>query len=261
MASGPGAAPARTSNIMLKALLALSLSITAVSVAGSYYLYRHRIWVQVAKNDTTLRDKFLTAYYASDVWNNTRWLGIRSDQTPTDNWSMQEIISDIKPDYIIETGTLYGGTTVFYADILGQVNPAGKVVTIDIEPQVTDAAKTQPWKDRVELVTASSVDPNVVARLAKDTAGKRVLVTLDSMHTRDHVLKELEAYSPMVSVGSYIVVQDTSVNGHPLLPDWGPGPMEGVRDFLKTHDNFIIDHSREKFMLTFYPDGWLKRVK
>ncbi len=101
----------------------------------------------------------------------------------------------------------------------------------------------------------------MTAALAQRVAGKKVLVTLDSMHTRDHVLREMEIYGPMVSPGSYLVVQDTSVNGHPLLPDWGPGPMEAVQEYLKTHDDFIVDHSREKFMLTFYPDGWLKKVK
>jgi cephalosporin hydroxylase len=260
--SAPVAATARpASNAFLKLLVIASLLFGAVGFSAALYYRSHRIWVQTAKNDDTLKEKFIAAYYAGNAWNETHWLGVRSDQTPTDNWQMQQIISELKPDYIIETGTLYGGTTAFYADVLGQVNPNGKVITIDIEPQVTDAAKLKSWQERVELITASSVDPKMTAELAQRVAGKKVLVTLDSMHTRDHVLKELEIYGPMVSVGSYVVVQDTNVNGHPVLPDWGPGPMEAVQDFLKTHDNFVPDSNREKFMLTFYPGGWLKKVK
>jgi cephalosporin hydroxylase len=250
------------SNSTLSLITAASLTVALASLLFSLYLYRHRpIWVQIASNDATVNEKFLVNYYSSNVWMNTKWLGVESAQTPTDNWSMQEIISEVKPDYIIETGTLNGGTTAFYAAVLSFVNDNGKVITIDIEPHVEDASKLKVWKDRVELITASSVDPKVTDHIAQEVQGKKVLVTLDSLHTRDHVLKEMEAYSKLVSPGSYLVVQDTSVNGHPLLPDWGPGPMEAVQDFLKTHDNFIVDRSREKFLLTFYPGGWLKRVK
>jgi cephalosporin hydroxylase len=90
---------------------------------------------------------------------------------------------------------------------------------------------------------------------------KKVLVTLDSLHTQDHVLKEMQIYSKLVTPGSYLVVQDTNLNGHPVAPRWGPGPWEAVQEFLKTNDNFVADHEREKFLLTFYPGGWLKRVK
>ena len=135
------------------------------------------------------------------------------------------------------------------------------MITIDVEPQVADASKWPLWKQRVELIVGSSVEPRVTDHIAQEVRDKTVLVTLDSLHTHDHVLKEMEIYSKLVTPGSYLVVQDTNLNGHPVLPQWGPGPMEAVQEFLRTHDNFVVDRGREKFLLTFYPGGWLKRVK
>jgi cephalosporin hydroxylase len=113
----------------------------------------------------------------------------------------------------------------------------------------------------VEKIIGSSIDPKVTDHVAEEVANKKVLVTLDSLHTQDHVLKEMQIYSKLVTPGSYLVVQDTNLNGHPVAPRWGPGPWEAVQEFLKTNDNFVADHEREKFLLTFYPGGWLKRVK
>jgi cephalosporin hydroxylase len=174
---------------------------------------------------------------------------------------MQEIISEIRPDYIIEAGTRYGGTTLFYASVLSLVNPNGKVITIDIAPETDDASKLPLWNQRVEMIVGSSVEPKVTDHIAEEVKGKKVLVTLDSLHTREHVLKEMQIYSKLVTPGSYLVVQDTNLNGHPVEPNFGPGPMEAVQEFLKTNDNFVADRSREKFFLTFYPGGWLKRIK
>ncbi|MGA8490094.1 MAG: CmcI family methyltransferase [Terriglobales bacterium] len=205
---------------------------------------------------------FQKVYYNSHVWNrDTKWLGIPTQQAPTDNWEMQELITEIRPDYVIETGTLYGGATLFYADVLSHVNPQGKVITIDIDPKVEDASKVLLWKEHVEVVVGSSVDPKVTDHVAQEVLGKKVLVTLDSLHTRAHVLKEMEIYSNLVTPGSYLVVQDTAINGNPVYADFGPGPHEAVQEFLRTHENFMVDRSREKFLLTFYPGGWLKRIK
>lgn len=223
-------------------------------------VHYHRLWI-AGKTKETRNAEFQQFYYDSYVWYRTKWLGIPSEQAPTDNWSMQEIISEVRPEYIIETGTANGGTTLFYANVLSLVNPTGKVITIDVEPRIEDASKLPLWKDRVEMIVGSSVDPKVTEHIAQEVRGKKVLVTLDSLHTRDHVLKEMQIYSKLVTPGSYLVVQDTNLNGHPVRPDWGPGPNEAVEEFLKTNDNFTVDRGREKFVLTFYPGGWLKRVK
>ncbi len=246
--------PRSSSNTFLRIVAILSLAL-----AGAEFLLALHYRREASRNVT---EKFQQTYYNSFVWlNSTTWLGVPSEQTPTDNWSMQEIIAEIRPDYIIEAGTANGGTTLFYATVLSFVNPDGKVITVDVEPHVEKASRLPIWKQRVELIVGSSVDPKVTDHIAQEVAGKKVLVTLDSLHTHDHVLREIEIYSKLVTPGSYLVVQDTNINGHPVNPGWGPGPMEAVEDFMKTHDNFVADRGREKFLLTYYPKGWLKRVK
>ena len=212
-------------------------------------------------DDQEVINRFIQIYYHTGVWwDKTRWLGIRSLQNPADNWAMQEIIAEVKPDFVVETGAFSGGTALFYASVLGLVNEGGKVITVDTSPQVDEASKLKIFRERVEVIKGDSVSPEVVEQIAARVKDHTVLVTLDSLHTKQHVLKEMELYSRFVSLNSYLVVQDTVVNGHPLLPDYGEGPMEAVEEFLKTHKEFTIDHAREKFLLTFYPSGYLKRI-
>lgn len=193
--------------------------------------------------------------------NPVSWLGIVSRQNPLDNWVVQEIISEVKPDVIVETGTGQGGSTLFYAAVLEQVNPEGKVITIDIEQYIDQASQFDLFQRRVEFIQGDSASPEIVQQVAEKVKGRKVLVTLDSLHTKEHVLKELNLYSNLVSLNSYIVVQDTNQNGHPILTSEGPGPMEAVEEFLKSNKNFEVDREREKFYVSFYPSGFLKRVK
>jgi cephalosporin hydroxylase len=176
-------------------------------------------------------------------------------------WAIQEIIAETKPDFIVETGTYKGGGAVFYASILQYVNPAGKVITIDIKPQFEDAAKLPLFQERVEFIEGSSVSDDVIARVAARVEGGRVMVTLDSDHHMKHVLNELRLYSRFVSPGGYLIVQDTAHNGHPLRTWDGKGPMEALEEFLAENKDFEQDQSREKFLLTFFPRGYLKRVR
>jgi cephalosporin hydroxylase len=243
---------------MLRVLTVLSLALACGELLLALH-YRRELASPSDKNDAARR--FQEVYYNSGVWTTTKWLGIPSEQAPTDNWNMQELITELRPDYIIETGTLNGGTTLFYAEVLSNVNPQGKVITIDIEPHIEAASKLPLWNQRVEMIVGSSVDPKVTDHVAQEVLGKKVLVTLDSLHTRQHVLKEMEIYSKLVAPGSYLVVQDTNINGNPVYPGFGPGPHEAVQEFLQTHDTFVVDRNRERFLLTFYPGGWLKRVK
>ena len=213
-------------------------------------------------NDQEVIARFNQIYYNSRVWMNTRWLGVASEQNPCDNWIMQEIISEVKPDFIIETGTAKGGSSLFYATILDCVSENGKVITVDIENKIRKKTAELPvFKKRVTCILGDSVSSEVINAIQKKVKNHKVLVTLDSLHTKDHVLEELKLYSNFVSLGSYIVVQDTNINGYPVAPNFGPGPMEAVIEFLKTDDRFVVDRSREKFLLTFYPLGYLKRVK
>ncbi len=188
-----------------------------------------------------------------------KWLGINSRQNPCDNWAMQEIIYDIKPDFIIETGTGEGGTTLFYATILEKVNESGKVITVELEPHSPEMLKFKIWGERVEFIRGDSVSPEVISAIGRRVKNHKVLVILDSDHTKKHVLTELNLYSNFVSSNSYIVVHDTDI--HIPLPNFGPGPLEAIKEFLKSNKNFKIDHSKEKFFLTWFPSGFLKRIK
>jgi cephalosporin hydroxylase len=176
-------------------------------------------------------------------------------------WAIQEIIAETKPDFIVETGTFKGGGAVFYASVLQYINPAGRVITVDIKPQFEDAARLRLFQERIEFIEGSSVSDDVVGRVASRVAGSRVMVTLDSDHHMTHVLNELRLYSRFVSPGGYLIVQDTAHSGHPLRTWYGKGPMEAVEKFLAENKDFERDQSRGKFLLTFFPGGYLKRVR
>jgi cephalosporin hydroxylase len=182
-------------------------------------------------------------------------LGIPTLKCPLDLWIYQEIIYEIKPDLIIETGTAYGGSALYLAhlcDLMGK----GNVVTVDIENQAK-----RPKHSRIEYLTGSSVDPVILSKMGERVQkAKTVLVILDSDHRKPHVFQELQCYGPWVTKDSYLIVEDTNVNGHPVDPEYGPGPMEAVEDFLKGNNQFAADRQREKFYLTFNPSGYLKRI-
>jgi cephalosporin hydroxylase len=204
-------------------------------------------------------DGFHRLYYergeAGGTWKDTRFLGVSTWKCPLDLWVYQELLAELRPGLIVETGTAHGGSALYLATMCETLG-AGEVVSVDIGEW-----PDRPVHPRLTYVTASSTDPRVVEELAEraERAGT-VLVVLDSDHSRDHVLAELRAYAPLVTPGSYLVVEDTNVNGHPVYEAFGPGPMEAVQDFLKERDDFEVDRSREKFLLTFNPGGWLRKV-
>jgi len=204
--------------------------------------------------------RFIQTYHSSNVHNNTRWMGIQAQQNPCDLWIVQEIIQEVKPDFVIETGTYKGGGSLFLATVLKNANAAGKVITVDIERQMDAAGQLGLFQEAVEFIEGNSVSDEVVGRIGNRVKGSRAVVVLDSDHHREHVLKELRLYSQFVSPGSYLIVHDTSHNGHPLRTTYGEGPMEAVEEFLAENRNFVSDRSREKFLMTFSPKGFLKRV-
>jgi cephalosporin hydroxylase len=200
-------------------------------------------------------------YRSQDTWGENKLLGISTLQNPMDVWMLQELIVEQKPDFFIECGSFKGGSALMWAMVLDQVHPAGRVISIDIEDKMAEARKLPIAKAKIEFIVGSTTDPELVARLSERVRGKKVLVLLDSDHRKHHVLAELKAYSPMVQVGGYIVVQDTNVNGHPVAWTQGPGPFEAVQEFLARTDAFVVDAGRERLLLTFSPGGYLKRVK
>ncbi|MFM2182054.1 MAG: hypothetical protein RJB61_348 [Actinomycetota bacterium] len=203
-----------------------------------------------------LIDRFHKLYYdyGARTWRDTWWLGVRTLKCPLDLWLYQELLQQVRPDIVIECGTKYGGSAFYLASILDLIGH-GSVVTIDIAEQ-----PGRPDHPRIEYITSSSVDPALVARLATRCEGLTTLVILDSDHSRDHVLAELHAYAPIVSVGSYLIVEDTNIHGNPVLPDHPPGPGEAVEEFLLGRDDFAVAPIGEKFFLTFNPGGVLQRA-
>ena len=201
-------------------------------------------------------DDFHKLYYGNpkNTWNNTTWLGTKALKCPLDLWIYQEIIYETRPDIIIETGTAAGGSALFFAsmfDLLGQ----GRVATIDIKNRWK-----RPQHPRITYLLGPSTSNDIVECVKSITNDSdRVMVVLDSDHSRDHVLNELRLYSPMVSEGCYLIVEDTNINGHPVLTGYGSGPMEAMETFLAENDDFEIDREREKFLLTFNPRGYLRK--
>jgi cephalosporin hydroxylase len=185
---------------------------------------------------------------------NTFFLGTIIFKCPLDLWIYQEIFFDLKPDIIIECGTAAGGSALFFACICDSLNK-GKIISIDIENR-----EDRPKHTRITYLIGPSTSREVVEKVQSFINSKDVImVILDSDHHKDHVLRELEIYSKFVTNGSYIIVEDTNINGHPVRPKFGPGPTEAVKEFLKGSRDFVIDKSREKFFLTFNPNGYLKK--
>ena len=198
---------------------------------------------------------FHKLYYYSGVrtWQNTHWLGIPAQKCPLDLWIYQEIIYETKPEVIIETGTANGGSALFFASICDLMK-RGEIITIDI----SDCCISHP---RVTKIIGDSTSEKVITQVKKIIGNRMAMVVLDSDHRKQHVLKEMELYSGLVSTGNYLVVEDTNVNGHPVLPDFGEGPMEAVREFLEKEKSFEVDRDKEKFFLTFFPKGFLKKIR
>ena len=197
-------------------------------------------------------------YTSQDLYapgNAGHWLGYSIAKSPFDLMAFHNLLYDVKPDLLIETGTWRGGSALFYATIMDATNH-GNVMTID-----NWEWRLRPQHPRIMYVALSSVDEMAV-KIAHSYACQcpRVMVTLDSAHDKEHVLKELDLYAPMVTQGSYLVVEDTNINGHPVREDFGPGPWEALHEWLPNHPEFVIDHNVEQ-LYTNNPDGWLQRVK
>lgn len=216
---------------------------------------------ELTKEQKEVVEEFNRLYAETHIESrNITWMGVEIQQNPCDCWVMQEIIWELKPDFIIETGTYAGGSALYFASILERANPErGKVITVDKYPMVGAVSKHDVFRERVEVIKGDSVSPEVLRRIAERIEGaKTVLVTLDSLHTREHVLKELHNYARFVSRGSYLVVQDTKIRN--FFPGFGPGPGEAVKEFLVSRTGFVRDKSREKLLLTYYAGGYLKRI-
>lgn len=210
------------------------------------------------RSERNIVRRFHKLYYNARerTWeNNTFWLGVPVAKCPLDLWVYQEIIREMKPDIIIETGTAQGGSALFLASICDLIQ-VGRIVTIDIRE-----LPHRPQHERIKYLVGSSVADEIVEEAASlIKPNERVMVILDSDHSAEHVMRELEIYSRLVTPGSYLIVEDTNLNGHPVLPLYGAGPMEAVERFTRARTDFVVDRQREKFFMTFNPKGYLRRV-
>jgi len=217
---------------------------------------------------------------------NFSWLSRPIIQYPQDIVALQELIWQVKPDLIVETGIAHGGSLILSASMLAMLDYCEAVesgakldplatrrrvvgIDIDIRRHNREAIEAHPMSGYIDMIQGSSIAPDVIAQVRKIVKGyERVLVCLDSNHTHDHVMAELSAYAPLTSKDSYCVVYDTIIEDLPdkTFPDrpWGKGnnPKTAVMEFLKTHSEFEIDkHIDHKLLISVAPDGYLKRVK
>lgn len=229
---------------------------------------------------------FLRASTGPQYSYNFHWMDRPIIQYPQDMVAMQELIWEVKPDLIIETGIAHGGSLILSASILAlldmceaieagrTIDPAQsrrKVLGIDIDIRAHNRAAidAHPMRSRIEMIQGSSIDEGIVAQVhefAEDY--QRILVCLDSNHTHDHVRAELDHYAHLISVGSYCVVFDTLIEdmGADAYPDrpWGPGdnPKTAVRDFLKTNAGYVVDQAiSDRLLISVADGGFIKRLK
>jgi len=258
---------------------------------GKYQEFKKECVENIAKqgHDAKL-EKLTTEWFIQSFLHkypyNFEFLGRPIIQYPQDMVAMQELIWEVKPDLIIETGIAHGGSLIMSASMLALLDlceaiDAGITIDpkkskrkvlgldIDIRQHNLEAIQAHPMASRIQLIEGSSIDHHIieeVRQVAKDF--QRILVCLDSNHTHEHVLSELQAYAPLTSVGSYCVVFDTIVEDMPkeIFPDrpWGPGdnPKTAVWAYLKDHPEFEIDREiQQKLLATVAPDGYLKKIK
>jgi cephalosporin hydroxylase len=189
------------------------------------------------------------------IWANTTWFGVHALKGPWDLWIAQELLWDTRPELLVETGVAQGGSALYYAslfDLLGE----GEIVAVDVDLSgVHPAVRDHP---RIRLIEGGSTDPGIVAQIRETARDKRTMVILDSDHSAPHVLEELRVLGPVVTPGCYLVVEDTAI-GRPLGKEMLPGPAEALEEWLEEGQPFEVDRSREKFLLTGSPGGYLRR--
>jgi cephalosporin hydroxylase len=193
----------------------------------------------------------------TDNFTRVRWLGQPILQNTLDLWTIQETIADVKPALIVETGTNRGGSSLFYAHLFDLLGTDGRIVTIDV------AQQHDLRHPRVTYLIGDSVSAPIVdaVRAMAERAAGPIFVILDSDHSAAHVARELDVYAPFVTPGSYVLVQDGSIDTLPYFKTSRPGPLPAIHTFLANHPEFRIDREKcDRFLITHHPDGWLQRV-
>jgi cephalosporin hydroxylase len=199
-------------------------------------------------------------FHEQGVWKRMHYRGVRTLKLPSDMWNYQEIFAERRIQWVVETGTRHGGSALFFADLLQLNGAPGKVISIDVDA-ASNMVREHP---RIEFLLGDSAAPAMLERVRALLPVDRgaLFAILDSDHSKAHVLRELNAFVPLLRAGDYLVVEDTCVNGHPVRPEFGPGPYEAVEEFLASHPGLLErDAAREaKFGCTAAPNGYLIRT-
>lgn len=202
--------------------------------------------------------QWLIYHQKNVVYEKSHWMGLKAWKNPLDAWIYQEVVYDVSPDIIIEIGCMEGGSTLFFANLLDLIGK-GQVVSIDIN---RDHYKAK--HQRIITMTCDSSSPETVKKVSELCNKKSVMVVHDGGHSRDQVIKDLQAYSCLVSVNSYFIVEDSIIDVMKPgdgIGSYGEGPLAAIDEFLRNNPNFIIDKERERYIMTYNPNGFLKRVR
>lgn len=201
-----------------------------------------------------LKLSFIESFWNSLAWQDIRWFGRSLRSAPTDIIVYQELVAALRPDWIVETGTANGARALFLATVCEGIGH-GHVLSIDVRE-----GEHLPSHPRITYLTRPTLDEATMAEVSATVGDSKALVILGSRTGQTRTIAEFEALSPLVDVGSYVIVEHTMLNGRPVWPGFGPGPAEAVRQVLQVHGNFAADPLMERFGLTFNPGGFLKRM-